>query len=246
MNIKLTVAYDGTNYYGFQEQRGTQYVTIQELLEKALSKLVKQRIQVIGAGRTDSGVHARGQVVNFKFDHWPVPLNKIPLAVNPLLPEDVVVLLAEGVSDDFHARFSAVKKTYVYTINNGKLPDPFLRRFTIHEPRLLDDKAMNDAAKYLLGEHDFKSFQAQGATVKTTVREITEADVERKGENIYISLTANGFLYNMVRIITGTLINVGLGKNTPEDVKAIIAGKDRTIAGPTVPPQGLCMERVYY
>ncbi|MBM7853859.1 tRNA pseudouridine38-40 synthase [Desulfohalotomaculum tongense] len=246
MNIKLTVAYDGTNYHGFQEQRGTKYVTIQELLEKSLSKLAKQRIQVIGAGRTDSGVHARGQVVNFKCDSWPVPLNKVPLAVNALLPGDVVVLKAEEVPADFHARFSALGKTYTYTIYNHPLPDPFSRRFALHEPRPLDDKAMNEAAQFLVGKHDFKSFQAQGTPVKTTVREITAAGVKRERDYLYLKFTANGFLYNMVRIMTGTLIQVGLGKIKPADVKTILESKDRTKAGPTAPPQGLCMDEIYY
>ncbi|MBO8136852.1 MAG: tRNA pseudouridine(38-40) synthase TruA [Desulfotomaculum sp.] len=246
MNIKLTVAYDGTDYHGFQEQRGTGFVTIQEVLEKALSKLAKQRIQVTGAGRTDSGVHAKGQVVNFKSESWPVPLDKIPLAVNALLPGDVVVLKAEKVPDEFHARFSAVKKTYVYTILNQRLPDPFTKRYALHEPRPLDDDAMNRAAQYLVGEHDFKSFQAQGTPVKTTVRKLTEASVKRDGCKLYLRFTANGFLYNMVRIMTGTLIQVGLGKIKPDDVKLILESRDRTKAGPTVPPQGLCMEKVYY
>ncbi|WP_031517157.1 tRNA pseudouridine(38-40) synthase TruA [Desulfofalx alkaliphila] len=245
-NIKLTVAYDGTDYHGFQEQRGSGVATIQDRLEKALSKLAKRPVQVIGAGRTDSGVHAKGQVVNFRCDSWPVPLEKLPLALNALLPGDIVVTKAEEVSIDFHARFSAIGKTYIYTIHNHRLPDPFSRRFALHEPRPLDHRAMDRAAKYLEGEHDFKSFQAQGTPVITTVRKITEAKVERERDKVYIILTANGFLYNMVRIIAGTLIQVGLGKISPEDLVNILNSKDRTQAGPTVPPQGLRMEKVYY
>lgn len=240
------VAYDGTDYYGFQEQRGTGLVTIQELLEQNLTKLAKKPIQVIGAGRTDSGVHARGQVVNFKSDSWPVLLNKVPLAINSLLPGDVVVLKAEEVPEDFHARFSALSKTYIYTIYNGRLPDPFSKRFALHEPRLLDAQAMNNAASYLVGEHDFKSFQAQGTPVKTTVRKMTEAMVERRGDNVHVRVTANGFLYNMVRIIAGTLIQVGLGRLEPNQIGDILQSKDRKKAGATAPPQGLCMEKVYY
>lgn len=242
----MTVAYDGTDYYGFQEQRGTNFVTIQELLEQSLSKLAKQSIQVIAASRTDSGVHARGQVVNFKCDSWPVPLNKVPLAVNALLPRDIAVTVAEYVPDDFHSRFSAVGKTYTYTIYNHRIQNPFTKRFALHEPRPLDVDLMNDGAQYLLGEHDFKAFQAQGTPVKTTVRKITNAKVEQIAENVVITVAGNGFLYNMVRIITGTLIQVGLGKNPPASMQDIISSKDRTKAGPTVPPQGLCLEEIYY
>ncbi|MEG6616928.1 tRNA pseudouridine(38-40) synthase TruA [Peptococcaceae bacterium 1198_IL3148] len=245
-NIKLTVAYDGTDYYGFQEQRGTNFVTIQQLLEQSLSKLAKRSIQVIGASRTDSGVHARGQVVNFKSDCWPVPLNKLPLAVNALLPRDVAVTAAEYVADDFHARFSALGKTYTYTIYNHRIQNPFTKRFALHEPRPLDVGLMNIAAQCLLGEHDFKAFQAQGTPVKSTVRKIINAQVEKMDNNIILTVAGNGFLYNMVRIITGTLIQVGLGKLEPNKITDIISSKDRTKAGPTVPPQGLCLEEIYY
>ncbi len=240
------MAYDGTDYYGFQEQRGTGLATVQELLESSLSKLAKQRIQVIGAGRTDSGVHARGQVVNFKCDSWPVPLNKTPLALNALLPDDIVVTLAEEVPEDFHSRFSAKGKTYRYTVYNRRIPNPFLKRFALHEPRPLDTAAMNEAAGYLVGEHDFKSFQAQGTVVKSTVRTIFSAAVERDGSTVLLTFTGSGFLYNMVRIMTGTLLNVGLGKTKPEEIKDILAACDRSRAGTTVPPQGLCLMKVYY
>ncbi len=246
MNIKLTIAYDGTDYYGFQEQRGSGLPTVQERLEGALSKLAKQPIQVIGAGRTDSGVHARGQVVNFKCDSWPVPLNKTPLALNSILPDDIVVTLAEQVPEDFHSRFSAKGKTYRYTIYNHPIPNPFVRRFALHEPRPLDVKAMNKGAGYLVGTHDFKSFQAQGTPVKSTIRTISAASVERDGNHVILNFTGNGFLYNMVRIMTGTLIDVGLGKIEPEMVKDILLARDRTKAGMTVPPQGLCLMEVYY
>lgn len=245
-NIKLTVAYDGTDYYGFQEQRGSGFTTIQELLERGLSKLAKHPIRVIGASRTDSGVHARGQVVNFRDDSWPVPLNKVPLAVNALLPPDVVVLRAESVPPEFHARFDALGKTYTYTIDNGRIPDPFSRRFALHYPQPLDVNLMQEAAQYLVGEHDFKCFQAQGTPVKSTVRTITALNVAKRQHQVILTISGNGFLYNMVRIITGTLMQVGVGKIAPEEIKAIIASKDRTKAGPTVPPQGLCLEKIYY
>lgn len=245
-NIKLTVAYDGTDYYGFQEQRGSGFTTIQELLEQALTKLAKHPIQVIGASRTDSGVHARGQVVNFRDDSWPVPLNKIPLAVNALLPGDVAVLNAESVPAQFHARFDALGKTYTYTIDNNRIPDPFSRRFALHQPQPLDVTLMQQGAQYLVGEHDFKCFQAQGTPVKTTVRTITDVSVTQQQNRVVLTVGGNGFLYNMVRIITGTIMLVGLGRIAPTDIKEIIASKDRTKAGPTVPPQGLCLEEIYY
>ncbi|MCD5406116.1 MAG: tRNA pseudouridine(38-40) synthase TruA [Desulfotomaculum sp.] len=245
-NIKLTVGYDGTDYHGFQEQRGTKLITIQHLLEEKLSKLAKQPIKIIAAGRTDAGVHARGQVVNFKHPDWPVPLDRLPLAINALLPNTVVVWRAEPVSAEFHARFSALAKTYSYSIYNTQIPDPFIKRFVLHQPRLLDDVAMQKAAKYLIGQHDFKAFQAQGTAVKTTVRKITKLAIERQGHILKIKFTANGFLYNMVRIMVGTLMQVGLGKMEPAMIKHILASKNRAMAGVTVAPQGLCMEEVHY
>lgn len=245
-NIKLRVAYDGTDYYGFQEQRGSGLATIQELLEQALTKLAKHPIQVIGASRTDSGVHARGQVVNFRDHRWPVPLHKIPLAVNALLPADVVVTKAVAVPLNFHARFDALGKTYTYRINNEPLPDPFSHRFALHHPRPLAVELMHQGAQHLIGTYDFKCFQAQGTPVKSTVRTITAATVRGQESRVVITVAGDGFLYNMVRIIAGTLMQVGLGKLAPADIPAIIASKDRTQAGPTAPPQALCLEEIYY
>ena len=245
-NIKLIVAYDGTNYHGFQEQKGTGLDTIQEVLEKALSKLTKREIKIIGAGRTDAGVHARGQVVNFKCDDWPIPLTKTALAVNALLPNDIAVLKAELVPLDFHARFSAISKTYCYRVYNERILDPFVARYALHEPRRLDVQAIDEACQYLIGEHDFKSFQSKGTPVKTTIRKLTEARVRKEGKLVKFTFSANGFLYNMVRIMVGTLIQVGLLKIKPEALRDILEAKDRTKAGPTVPPQGLFLERVDY
>ncbi|MCL0106426.1 tRNA pseudouridine(38-40) synthase TruA [Peptococcaceae bacterium] len=245
-NIKLIVAYDGTNYHGFQEQKGTGLDTIQEVLEKALPKLTKREIKIIGAGRTDAGVHARGQVVNFKCDDWPIPLTKTALAVNALLPNDIAVLKAELVPLDFHARFSAISKTYCYRVYNERILDPFVARYALHEPRRLDVQAINEACQYLIGEHDFKSFQSKGTPVKTTIRKLTQARADKEGKLVKFIFSANGFLYNMVRIMVGTLIQVGLLKIKPEALRDILEAKDRTKAGPTAPPQGLFLERVEY
>ncbi len=245
-NIKLTVAYDGTNYHGFQEQKGTGLDTIQEVLEKALYKLTEREIKIIGAGRTDAGVHARGQVVNFKCDDWRIPLAKTPLVLNSLLLNDIAVLKAELVPLDFHARFSAISKTYCYRVYNERILDPFEARYTLHEPRKLDMQAINEACRYLIGEHDFKSFKSQGTPVKTTIRKLTQARADKEGKLVKFIFSANGFLYNMVRIMVGTLIQVGLLKIKPEALRDILEAKDRTKAGPTAPPQGLFLERVEY
>ncbi|HHW42884.1 tRNA pseudouridine(38-40) synthase TruA [Desulfofundulus thermobenzoicus] len=246
-NIKLTIAYDGTNYHGFQEQRGTGLVTIQEVLEKCLSRLAGRPVRVIGAGRTDAGVHARGQVVNFDAAGWGIPAGKIVLALNGVLPPDMAALHAEEVPPGFHARFSARTKTYRYTIYNSRIPSPFWRLYSYFVPRPLDVAAMKQAAAHLVGRHDFASFQAAGSPVKDTVRTLFEAAVEREGEEvIHLVFRGDGFLYNMVRIMVGTLVEVGLHKRDPVEVTTILAARNRVLAGPTVPPQGLCLERVEY
>ncbi|TYO93814.1 tRNA pseudouridine(38-40) synthase TruA [Desulfallas thermosapovorans] len=245
-NIKLTVAYDGTNYHGFQEQRGTGLATIQETLEQCLGRLARRRVQVIGAGRTDSGVHARGQVVNFDASGWPIPVERIPLALNGLLPGDIVVTQAREVEENFHARICARSKTYRYTIWNSGIPSPFHRLYSCFWPVSLDAEAMSAACTYLEGTHDFKCFQASGATVKTTVRTLYQARVIREGPVIHFVFNGDGFLYNMVRIMAGTLLQVGMGKIKPESIKTLIESRKRALAGPTLPPQGLCLERVEY
>lgn len=245
-NIKLTVAYDGTRYHGFQEQRGTGLPTIQEELEKALQLLSGKVIRLVGAGRTDSGVHARGQVVNFDAGDWRIPTDRIPLAMNSRLPVDIAVLSARDVPEDFHARFSAVAKTYVYSIYNSRVPDPLLRRFTYFVPRMLDDGVMAGAGAMLVGRHDFSAFKAEGTPVKSTVRTIYSLNVGRQGNIIKITVRGDGFLYNMVRIIAGTLLEVGLGKQSPEYLLAVLKSKRRELAGATVPPQGLCLLEVEY
>ncbi|WP_347489962.1 tRNA pseudouridine(38-40) synthase TruA [Desulfoscipio sp. XC116] len=245
-NIKLTIAYDGTNYHGFQEQRGTGLATIQETLELCLRKLAGRRVQVTGAGRTDAGVHARGQVINFNAAGWPIPVERIPLAVNGLLPADVVVMDAKEVDEDFHARFSARAKIYRYAVWNNRIPSPFHRLYSGFLPVPLDDEAMSAACAHLLGRHDFKCFQAAGATVKTTVRTLYRAEVIRKGSLVHFVFKGNGFLYNMVRIMAGTILQAGMNKTSPESIKLMLESRDRAQAGPTMPPRGLCLECVEY
>jgi len=245
-NIKLILVYDGTNYHGFQEQRGTGLPTVQETLEDCLAQLSGRRIQIIGAGRTDAGVHARGQVVNFNGGEWPIPVERIPLAINGVLPADVVVTSACEVASDFHARFSARFKTYRYTIWNNRIPSPFHRLYSYFLPVPLDVEFMNKAASYMLGQHDFKCFQAAGSTVKDTVRSLCQADIIRDGPLVQFIFKGNGFLYNMVRIMVGTLVRVGIRKSKPESVKLILESRQRAAAGATMPPQGLCLEEVEY
>ncbi|OPY59712.1 MAG: tRNA pseudouridine synthase A [Pelotomaculum sp. PtaU1.Bin035] len=245
-NIKVTIAYDGTNYHGFQEQAGTRFQTVQGTLEERLSKMAKRSIKVIGAGRTDAGVHARGQVINFMPGDWPVPAERVTYVINSLLPGDIVALDSEEVPGSFHARFSAVAKTYRYTIYNGKWQSPFLRLYSYHIPKPMDHEAMRDAAGFLLGEHDFSAFRALGTPVKTTVRTLYQARVTREGDLICVELRADGFLYHMARMITGTLIRVGLGKLPASETAGIMAGRDSLRGGPTAPARGLSLEKVEY
>jgi tRNA pseudouridine38-40 synthase len=245
-NIKLTVAYEGTAYHGFQKQGGTGLPTVQEELERCLSTLAGKKVQVIGASRTDAGVHARGQVVNFNAYGWNIPTGRIPLALNGVLPGDIVVLNSEDVPEDFHARFSAVSKEYRYSIHNSRLPDPFLKRYSYFFPRPLDIEDIRAGANYLKGKHDFSAFRAEGAPLKSTVRTVYDIRIEYRGNLLELFFRGDGFLHNMIRIIVGTLIEVGLKKYPPQAIPRILAGGDRAGAGPTAPPRGLCLMAVYY
>ncbi len=245
-NIKVTLAYDGTNYHGFQEQRGTRFLTVQGVLEEKLARLAGREIKVIGSGRTDAGVHARCQVVNFDPGDWAIPPERAAYALNSLLPGDIVSTESEEAPDDFHARFSAVSKTYRYIIDNGGRHSPFLRLYSYHIPRPLDVEAMREGTRYLVGKHDFSAFWAQGTPVKTTVREMYEAGVSKEGNFVYIDLRAAGFLYHMARMISGTLIRVGLGRVPPENVALILEGRNGLCGGPTAPARGLYLEKIEY
>jgi tRNA pseudouridine38-40 synthase len=215
-------------------------------LEQAIAVVTKVSHRINGSGRTDAGVHALGQVVNFRTTAS-IPTDRFVPALNSVLPRDIVVTEAEEVPLDFHARFSAKRKTYRYWIETGKVPNVLRRRYSHFVSVPLNLDRLKQAAQRLVGEHDFASFQASGSNVKTTVRRIYRLDVTSNPDGlIEIEVEANGFLYNMVRIIVGTLIEVGRGKLAPEEIDDILAARDRNAAGPTAPPQGLCLLRVDY
>lgn len=242
-NIKLTVEYDGTNYAGWQRQANA--LSIQQILEEALLKLTGQKSKIIGSGRTDSGVHAKGQVANF-LTGSNIPPNKFSYAFNSIIPSDIRVLHSQEVPKDFHARYCALAKRYKYSIFVRPHGPAIGRSYCHHIRNAPDVAAMSDAAEYLKGAHDFNAFQSAGGSSKSTVRTIYEAYWEWDDPYLYFNIKGNGFLYNMVRIIVGTLIEVGKHKLAPLDMKRIIASRDRRNAGPTAPAHGLCLEEVYY
>lgn len=241
--VKLVVAYDGTNYKGWQVQPNG--ITIEAVLNQKLSELLNEDIVVTGASRTDSGVHSLGNVAIFD-TNTRMPADKISFALNQRLPEDIVVQGSCEVEADWHPRYQTSRKTYEYRILNRtfRMPTRRLDTYFYHHP--LDVAKMREAAAYLVGEHDFKSFCAIGAQVKTTVRTIYACEVEKKEDIITLRITGNGFLYNMVRIIAGTLIRVGGGEMKPEQIPEILAAKDRSAAGPTAPAHGLTMIGLEY
>lgn len=244
MRIMLIVEYDGTNYAGWQRQNNA--LSVQQVLEEAIERAMGQKVSVVGAGRTDSGVHAVGQCAHFDAETT-IPPEKISFALNLVLPQDIRIRESRRVKDDFHARKSAVGKHYRYIIFNSVHDCAINRFYCAHVRYPLDVDAMNHAAKYIRGTHDFACFQAAGSTeMKSTVRTITDLTVKRAGEYIYIDVTGTGFLYNMVRIIAGTLIEVGSGRRTPESLADTIASCSREKSGPTAPAKGLTMVSVMY
>lgn len=243
MNLKLTLKYDGTEYHGWQRQPNG--ITVQEVLEDTLEKVMKKKIVVTGCSRTDAGVHALMHVSNFNCE-TSIPVHKIPLVLNQFLPCDIRAVDCCEVPMDFNARYHTVEKTYRYRILNCEHNDPFLSRFVWHYPIHLDVEKMKEAAGYMVGEKDFTAFMASGSSAKTTVRNLKRVSVEKEGDLITVTATANGFLYNMVRIIVGTLVYVGNGKLSAEEVKRILEEKDRRLGGVTAPPEGLRLEEVVY
>ena len=242
--IKLTVAYDGTNYHGWQVQPNA--VTIEGKLNEAISELTKESIQVIGASRTDAGVHALGNVAVFDTESR-IPGEKFSYALNQRLPDDIVIQQSQEVDKDFHPRYCTCEKTYEYVILNRKFPLPEYRNTAFFYYGDLDIKAMQEATKAFLGEHDFAGFCSAGAQVKTTVRTIYELTVEKKDNDmICIRVRGNGFLYNMVRIIAGTLLEVGKGNIEAKSLENRIAAADRSQSGPTAPARGLKLIRIQY
>ena len=241
--IKLVTAYDGTNYHGSQIQNNGE--TIEGVLKKELSSLLNEEINLIGASRTDAGVHARGNVYVFDTNSR-IPPEKFTYALNARLPEDIRIQDSCEVPDAFHPRHQDTIKTYEYRVLNRKLPLPEYRLYTHFTYEELDLEKMNEACKYFLGEHDFASFCATGSQVESTVREIYDLHVKKDGDLLTISVTGNGFLYNMVRIIAGTLLKVGGGHISPEEIEKIIEGKNRSLAGPTAPAKGLTLVEIRY
>jgi tRNA pseudouridine38-40 synthase len=243
-NFKLILSYDGTDFNGWQTQPG--YRTVQETLEQAIAKLTGEpRIRVNASGRTDAGVHALGQVVNF-FSATRLEPPVLRRAINAHLPDDVAVLAAEEVPQAFDANHDAVRKLYRYVIHDGDAPGPFLRRYACQSRRPLDATAMARAAAPLRGRHDFRCFETEWPNRLSSVRTITHLAVNRFGDYLWIDVEADGFLYNMVRAIAGTLMNVGRGHWPEAQVAEILAAGDRTLAGPTAPAQGLFLVRVTY
>lgn len=243
-NIRLTVAYDGTNYHGFQRQNPP-VVAVQNVLEEKLESVFGDSIELAASGRTDAGVHARGQVVNF-FTDGTIPLRNIPRAVNSILPPDIVVLEAQEADRDFSARHSAVSKIYKYRILQGEIPDPFERSYSWNIRKTLDLESMEKCLELIKGKHDFSAFRASGGPPVSPVRNIFDASAARDGRIVELSFWADGFLYHMVRNLVGTLANVGMGWKTVEDFKRIMESLDRKQAGATAPAQGLYLEKVFY
>jgi len=241
--VKLTVAYDGTNYCGWQVQPNG--ITVQEALNQCLSEFSGENIETIGASRTDAGVHALGNVAVFDTE-MRMPGDKFSFALNQRLPEDIRIQKSEEVDANFHPRYVKSQKTYEYRILNCRFPIPTERFYSHFTYIPLDVDKMKEAASYLIGEHDFKSFCGTGAQVKTTVRTVKEIQIEKSGDRITIRITGEGFLYNMVRIIAGTLMDIGGGLYLPEKMKEILEAKDRKKAGPTAPARGLTLMKIQY
>ena len=242
-NIKLTIEYDGKDFNGWQKQPDK--LNIQGTIEKAIERVTGEIVELTASGRTDAGVHSLGQVANFK-TNTNIPIEKIPVAINSQLKKSIVIKKAEEVDEKFHSRLSCKRKTYRYIINNSPEGSAIYRNLETHIPYKLNVEKMKEAIKYFIGEHDFKAFKASGTSSKSSVRTIYDAKVYEDKERIFIELTGNGFLYNMVRIIAGTLVDVGSAKIMPEDIVNIINSKKRENAGKTLPPQGLYLLNVDY
>lgn len=232
------------NLIGWQKQPDK--LNIQGTIEKAIEEITGEELDLTASGRTDRGVHALGQVANFKTNSN-IPVEKIPIALNTKLKKSIRILSAEEVDEKFHSRLTCKKKTYRYIINNSEYGTAIYRNLETHIPMKLNIEKMQEAVKYFEGEHDFKAFKASGTSSKISVRTIYKADViQMPNDRIYIELTGNGFLYNMVRIIAGTLVDVGIGKIKPEEIDSIIKSEKRENAGKTLPPQGLYLVKVEY
>lgn len=244
MRYLITVAYDGRRYCGYQKQKNG--ISVQETLTDAAERLFGSGCKITGCSRTDSGVHALGFKATLESENAVLSPSKLPAALNSVLPNDISVKDAVYADSDFHPRYSVKEKEYRYVICNKKIRDPFYDGLSYHYPRRLDESKMDQAAARIVGRHDFRAFMASGSKIVDTVREIYSCGVERDGDTVTVSVVGNGFLYNMVRIIVGTLIAVSEGKLEISDIEKIIESKDRKNAGATAPPQGLYLYDVRY
>ena len=242
-NIALKLMYDGSNYHGWQVQKTE--TSVAETLEKCLAPVVGHAVKLTGAGRTDSGVHAEVYIANFRTTSK-IPCDKLPLAVNTRLPADIVVTKATEVPEDFNAISSCIKKEYTYRIYNSHIRNAFLVNRVWFYPKHLDTDIMQQAASHFVGTHDFAAVRSVGTQTKTTVRTIHYFEISRSGNQIDCRVCANGFLYNMVRAMVGSCVYAAEGKFSPHDIPQILETKDRTLAGPTAPPQGLYMTNLWY
>ncbi len=242
-NIALSLRYEGTRYHGWQVQKNA--VTVAGTLEAACARVVGHPVHLTGCGRTDAGVHAMCYIANFRTTSR-IPAERLPYALNTHLPEDIVVLRATEVSDGFNAIGSCIKKEYTYQIYNDRIRDPFYVHRAYFYPKQLDERIMQRAAEQFIGTHDFAAVRSVGTDVRSTVRTIYDCGVTREGKLLRLHVSANGFLYNMVRAITGTVLYCAEGKLRPEDIVPILESGNRTLAGPTAPPGGLYLTRLWY
>lgn len=242
-NIALRLCYDGSRYHGWQTQKSE--ITVQQTLEQAIEKCCGEKVHATGCGRTDAGVHALRYCANFKSDCH-IPLDKLPLALNSYLPSDIAVLAACEADERFNAIGSCIKKEYIYKLFNSPIRDPFLEKRACFYPQRLDLERMKRAADAFVGTHDFRAVRSVGTETKTTVRTVHWCRVEQEGPLITVSVCADGFLYNMCRAIVGTLVYASYGKLEPEEIPGLLEQGDRRLTGPTMPPQGLYLNRVWY
>ena len=243
-NIRLLLQYEGTRYQGWQRQTSSEN-TIQGKLEQLLSKMCKEPIEIMGSGRTDAGVHALGQVANFHTTST-MSAEEMLSYINEYLPQDIAVLQVTEAAPGFHSRLNACGKRYCYRVINSAIPNVFWRRYALEVPLKLDVEAMEKAASYLSGEHDFKAFTSAKKGKKSTVRRIDKIDIAREGDRLTFTFEGNGFLHHMVRILVGTLLEVGMGKRKPEEMSEILASGSREKAGALVPAKGLTLMEVFY
>ena len=242
-NLLLEISYDGSRYHGWQVQKNA--VTVQEVFQNAVEKLFGERLDIKGCSRTDSGVHANSYFVSFKTDKN-IENEKVVMALNTYLPKDIAVRSCREVEEDFHPRYSAVSKEYIYKLYNGKIRDPFLNHYAFHYRYPINTEYLNEEAQAYLGAHDYRGFCSSRSDVEDTVRTVRNFEVFREGDTVYFKVEADGFLYNMVRIMVGTLLFVSEGKIKRGELASVIESMDRSRAGKTAPPQGLYLNKVNY